>query len=89
MSCTYLHWELLLSSSDTIGENKIRVAYFPNIGHAVPIVGIEKGFFEEEIGDQTKIETESLIVVPQVIESLFADSVDVAYVGPGPAINGF
>ena len=26
---------------------------------------------------------------PQAIESLFANSIDVAYVGPGPAINGF
>jgi NitT/TauT family transport system substrate-binding protein len=26
---------------------------------------------------------------PQVIESLFAKSIDIAYVGPGPAINGF
>ncbi len=25
----------------------------------------------------------------QVIEALFADSIDIAYVGPGPAINGF
>ncbi|MFB5619200.1 MAG: ABC transporter substrate-binding protein, partial [Candidatus Nitrosomaritimum aestuariumsis] len=26
---------------------------------------------------------------PQVIESLYANSIDIAYVGPGPAINGF
>ena len=26
---------------------------------------------------------------PQVIESIFASSIDVAYVGPGPVINGF
>jgi len=80
---------VVLSPSDTTHENKIRIAYFPNIGHAVPIVGIEKGFFEEKIGEQTKIETRVFDSGPQVIESLFADSVDIAYVGPGPAINGF
>lgn len=78
-----------LSSSDTTRENKIRIAYFPNIGHAIPIVGIEKGFFEESIGDQTKIETRVFDSGPQAIESLFANSIDLAYVGPGPAINGF
>ena len=26
-------------SSDEINQNKIRVAFFPNIGHAVPIDG--------------------------------------------------
>ncbi len=35
-------------SSHTTNENRIRIAYFPNIGHAVPIVGIEKGFFEKK-----------------------------------------
>ncbi len=80
---------IALSSSDTSHENKLRIAYFPNIGHAIPIVGMEKGFFEEQIGEQTKIETRVFDSGPQVIESLFADSVDVAYVGPGPAINGF
>ncbi|MFQ5475698.1 MAG: ABC transporter substrate-binding protein [Nitrosopumilus sp.] len=78
-----------LNYSDTAHENKIRIAYFPNIGHAIPIVGIEKGFFEEKIGEQTKIETRVFDSGPQAIESLFANSVDVAYVGPGPAINGF
>ena len=69
-------------------EAKIRVAYFPNIGHAIPIVGMEKGLFEEKIGD-TKIESKIFDSGPQVIESLFAKSIDIAYVGPGPAINGF
>ena len=78
-----------LNSSDTTHENKIRIAYFPNIGHAIPIVGMEQGFFEEKIGEQTKIETRVFDSGPQAIESLFANSVDVAYVGPGPAINGF
>jgi len=76
-------------STDTSHENKIRIAYFPNIGHAIPIVGIEKGFFEKSIGNQTKIETRVFDSGPQAIESLFANSIDVAYVGPGPAINGF
>ena len=78
-----------LSANDSTYENKIRVAYFPNIGHAIPIVGMEKGFFAEHLGDDVKIETKVFDSGPQAIESLFANSVDIAYVGPGPAINGF
>ena len=74
---------------DTTHENKIRIAYFPNIGHVIPIVGMENGFFENSIGNQTQIETRVFDSGPQAIESLFANSIDVAYVGPGPAINGF
>ena len=70
-------------------ENKVRVAYFPNISHAVPIVGIEKGYFSSKIGNDTSIESFLFDSGPQVIESIFAGSIDIAYVGPGPAINGF
>jgi NitT/TauT family transport system substrate-binding protein len=78
-----------LNSSNSTDENKIRIAYFPNIGHAIPIVGIEKGFFESSVGNTTQIETRVFDSGPQAIESLFANSIDLAYVGPGPAINGF
>ncbi|MDH3191126.1 MAG: ABC transporter substrate-binding protein [Nitrosopumilus sp.] len=80
---------IIAGSGETTHENKIRVAYFPNIGHAIPIIGMEKGIFENHIGADTKIETKLFDSGPQVIESLFAGSVDIAYVGPGPAINGF
>jgi NitT/TauT family transport system substrate-binding protein len=80
---------IILNFDENSDENNIRIAYFPNIGHAIPIIGIEKGFFAEKISTDTKIETRVFDSGPQVIESLFANSVDVAYVGPGPAINGF
>jgi len=70
-------------------ENTIRVAFFPNIGHAIPIVGLEKGIFENNLGNTTSIEPRIFYSGPQVIESLFSKSIDLAYVGPGPAINGF
>jgi len=75
-------------SNDTTHENKIRIGYFPNVGHAVPIVGMWNGFFQNSLGE-LKIETRVFDSGPQAIEALFANSIDVAYVGPGPAINGF
>ena len=32
---------ITLNSSEELNENNLRIAYFPNIGHAIPIVGIE------------------------------------------------
>lgn len=75
--------------SENSSENSIRVAFFPNIGHAIPIVGLERGTFEENLGNSTLIEPKLFDSGPQVIESLFAKSIDLGYVGPGPAINGF
>lgn len=70
-------------------ENRVRVAIFANVGHAGPIIGLEKGFFQDAIGDQTNIEYSVFDSGPQVIESMFANSIDLGYVGPGPALNGF
>ena len=80
---------LLASNEESEGQDRLRIAYFPNIGHAVPITGIENGFFQSQIGLDVDVKTRVFDSGPQVIEALFADSVDVAYVGPGPAINGF
>jgi len=80
---------IIVNSDETTHENKIRVAYFLNINHAVPIIGMEKGTFENQIGNNTVIEPILFDAGPQVIESIFAGSIDIAYVGPGPAINGF
>ena len=80
---------IALNSDNVDNDPKLRIAYFPNIGHAIPIVGMEKGFFQNNVGDEVTIETRVFDSGPQAIESLFANSVDLAYVGPGPAINGF
>ena len=69
-------------------EDKLRVAFFPNVGHAIPIIGLERGTFAESLGT-TEIDTKLFDSGPQVVESLFANSIDIAYVGPGPAVNGF
>jgi NitT/TauT family transport system substrate-binding protein len=70
-------------------ENMVRVAFFPNIGHSIAIVGMEEGIFSEKLGNQTTIKTRLFDSGPQVIEALYANEIDLAYLGPGPAINGF
>ena len=70
-------------------ETMVRVAFFPNIVHSIAIIGMEKGIFSEKLGNQTTIETRLFDSGPQVIEAMFANEIDIAYVGPGPAINGF
>ena len=77
------------SASNSSPENTVRVAFFPNLGHSIAIVGTEKGIFAEKLGNQTVIETRLFDSGPQVIESIFANEIELAYVGPGPAINGF
>ena len=79
----------LTQDSTDDSQNKIRVAFFPSIVHAVPIVGMETQTFADNLHDDLDIEIKIFDSGPQVIESIFSNSVDIAYVGPGPVINGF
>lgn len=73
----------------TAKENtKVRVAYFPNITHAQALIGRAEGQFQQALGD-TPIEWKTFNAGPAEIEALFAGEVDIGFIGPGPAINGF
>ena len=76
-------------SSVNYSENNIRVAFFPSVVHAVPIIGMETQTFENTLDGDLDIQVKIFDSGPQVIESIFSNSVDIAYVGPGPVINGF
>jgi len=76
------------SSIITAEETAIRVGYFPNITHAQAIVGLARGDFQKELAGVT-IDTKVFNAGPSVIETMFAGELDIAYIGPNPAINGF
>ena len=71
------------STSDTL-----RVGYFPNINHAPAVIGFGNQDFQHSL-QGVKVETQIFNAGPAAIEALFANKIDVAYVGPNPAINGY
>lgn len=70
-------------------QNVIRVGAFPNITHAQAMIGKANGWFEKSMGRNVKIEWRSFNAGPSAIEALFAGAIDMTYVGPNPAINGY
>ncbi len=71
-------------------ETRIRVGHFPNITHAQGLIAHAlsrqgKGWFEQRIGADTRIEWFVYNAGPSAMEAVFANSIDLAYVGPGPA----
>jgi NitT/TauT family transport system substrate-binding protein len=70
-------------------EGLIRVGYFPNITHSQAIIGLARGDFENVLGAETRIESTVFNAGPSVIEALYAGRIDMAYIGPNPAITGF
>ncbi len=72
----------------------IRVGHFPNITHAQGMIGnhfsrINKGWFEERLGPDVEVQWYVFDAGPSAMESIFAGSVDLTYVGPSPTINAF
>ncbi|MDS1030241.1 aliphatic sulfonate ABC transporter substrate-binding protein [Bacillota bacterium LX-D] len=68
---------------------KVRTAFFPNITHSQALVGKAEGKFQQAFGNSATIEWKAFNAGPAEIEALFAGEVDIGYIGPGPAINGY
>src|SRR5947209_16105834 len=82
-------WLSLAVPAWTQSGNTIRVGAFPNITHTQAMVGKANGWFEKAMGPQVKVEWKSFNAGPSAIEALFAGAIDLTYIGPNPAINGY
>jgi len=72
------------------GQSKtLRIGYFPNINHAQAVIGLGNGDFQRSLGDNVQVTTQIFTAGPSAIEALFASQIDVTYIGPNPAINGY
>lgn len=67
----------------------IRLGYFGNVTHAPALVGIQAGVFQETLPEAVTIEPTVFNAGPSAIEALFSDAIDISYIGPNPAINGW
>jgi len=81
-------------SGPVSGETKIRAGHFPNITHAQGVIAHAlsrqgKGWFELRLGPDTKIEWFVYNAGPSAMEAIFAKSIDLTYVGSGPALNAY
>ncbi len=73
-------------------EPIVRFGHFPNITHVQALVAQHlsrqgKGWFEERTG--ARVEWYIYNAGPSAMEAVFANSIDVTYVGPSPAINAY
>jgi NitT/TauT family transport system substrate-binding protein len=84
----------VVTADPVYSETKIRVGHFPNITHAQGLIAHAfsrqgKGWFEQRLGADTKIEWFVYNAGPSAMEAIFAKSIDLTYVGPGPALNAY
>lgn len=91
-----MKWALLLllpclvsacSEKDKDPATPIRVGYFPNITHAQALVGKADGTFNRVCSGRVTLHPFN--AGPAAMEALLGDSIDMAYVGGGPALTAF
>jgi len=75
---------------DTIGSESgvIRIGYFPNVNHAQAVIGLGRGDYHRSL-QGLEVRSQVFNAGPSVIEAMLAKQVDVSYIGPNPAINGY
>jgi len=72
----------------------IRFGHFPNITHAQGVIAHAllrqgKGWFEQRLGSNVESQWFTYNAGPSAMEAIFAGSLDLTYVGPGPALNAY
>ncbi|GAA3829897.1 aliphatic sulfonate ABC transporter substrate-binding protein [Streptomyces phyllanthi] len=70
------------------GLDSVDIGYFGNLTHATALVGKQKGFFQKALGG-TEAKYQVFNAGPSEIEALNSGSIDIGWIGPSPAINGF
>ncbi|MEU1708680.1 aliphatic sulfonate ABC transporter substrate-binding protein [Streptomyces sp. NPDC005706] len=76
------------AGAEKLSTDEVKIGYFPNLTHATALVGVQEGLFQKELGGTT-IKTSTFNAGPSEIEALNAGSIDIGWIGPSPAINGY
>jgi len=75
-------------SGAKLSADTVKIGYFANLTHGTPLVGLKEGILQKELGS-TQIKTQVFNAGPAEIEALNAGSIDIGWIGPSPAINGY
>ena len=70
------------------GLDTVKIGYFPNLTHGTALVGDQEGILQKELGG-TKATYAQFNAGPSEIEALNSKSIDIGWIGPSPAINGY
>ncbi|MFJ8438469.1 aliphatic sulfonate ABC transporter substrate-binding protein [Kitasatospora griseola] len=76
------------ASGAKLSADTVKIGYFANLTHGTALVGLKQGILQQELGG-TRIKTQVFNAGPAEIEALNAGSIDIGWIGPSPAINGF
>lgn len=69
---------------------EVRLGYFPNLTHATALVGLEKGYFEDALGeDGATLKPLEFNSGSDTVDALLSGSLDATYIGPSPTLTAY
>ena len=85
---------LLVAPFPAGAQEVVRVGHFPNITHVQALVARNferqgRTWFGERLGPGVKVEWYAYNAGPSAMEAIFANAIDLTYVGPSPALNAY
>ena len=92
LSCFVLAY--LLWFQPGMAREILRVGHFPNVTHVQALVARNferqgRSWFGERLGPNVKLEWYAYNAGPSAMEAIFANAIDITYVGPSPALNAY
>ncbi|MCX4746945.1 ABC transporter substrate-binding protein [Kitasatospora sp. NBC_01287] len=76
------------ASGAELSAGTVRIGYFANLTHATALIGTWDGRFARALGG-TRLRTQVFNAGPAEIEALNSGAIDIGWIGPAPAVNGW
>jgi NitT/TauT family transport system substrate-binding protein len=80
-----LPWRATAAAPESPARS-VRIGYLPNLTHAQAVAGAQRGDFARAL-EGVPVEFRTFNAGPALMEALLAGEIDLAYVGPSPAVN--
>lgn len=69
------------------GSSQVNIGYFNNVTHAQALYMKAEKSLENALGEEKEVTWTAFNAGPAEVEALFAEDIDIGYIGPVPAIN--
>lgn len=71
-------------------DDGVSIGYFPTVTHAPALVADGEGLFDDRLAEVgANATTQSFRAGPEALQAVLAGSVDIAYLGPNPAVTAY
>ncbi len=77
-------------SAPAAAVKTVRLGFFPNLTHAPALIGMQEGYFKEALKPLgVSVTPTAFNAGPDAVTALFADQLDISYIGPNPTISAY